>query len=137
MLFKQHQRCAVEPPEQQLLSSPRVGLEQPQDRPCTRANSADPEFLVKQIEVRNEIFHVGISMSWHLTCQVWSCIKCWSLKPFGIYGQFSFFSFHTNRTTIYVHDSGNICIFRHGTGQFNIFREFSCESNVFQTYLLQ
>lgn len=56
MLFKQHQRCAVEPSEQQLLSSPRVGLEQPQDHPCTRANSADPAFLVKQTEERNEIF---------------------------------------------------------------------------------
>lgn len=56
MLFKQHQRCAAESSEQQLLSSPRVGQEQPQDHLYTRANSADPASLVKQTKERNEIF---------------------------------------------------------------------------------
>lgn len=56
MLFKQHQRCAVESSEQQLLSSPQVGLEQPQDHLYTSANSAVPAFLVKQTEEGNEIF---------------------------------------------------------------------------------
>lgn len=56
MLFKQHQRCAVESSEQQLLGSPQVGLEQPQDHLHTSANSAAPAFLVKQTEEGNEIF---------------------------------------------------------------------------------
>lgn len=56
MLFKQQQWCAVECSEQQLLSSPQVELEQPQDHLYTNTNSADPALLLKQIEEGNEIF---------------------------------------------------------------------------------
>lgn len=62
MLFKQHQRCAVESCEQQLQSSPQVGLEQPQDHLYTSANSAVPAFLVKQTEEGNEIFPFPLTL---------------------------------------------------------------------------
>lgn len=76
MLFKQHQWWAMESSEQQLLSSPQVGQEQPQDHLYTGTNSADPALLVKQTEERNEIFlfHFLFSVL-PLTWQVWNGIK--------------------------------------------------------------
>lgn len=92
----------MESSEQQLLSSPEAGLQQPQDHLYAKCCFCYP-CISCRADWRGEwdssfYFYTSVFFS-HLASKVWNCIKCGSLTAVWIYEQVVTFLFLNIQTT--------------------------------------